>query len=55
MKKWLVKSLERSGLFIKSVTEINQNEAKEPKGGSIAMLLHTLAARLLESPSAGKR
>ena len=49
-----VKSLEESGLLIKGVNEIIQNEAKEQKGRSNAMLLDTLAASLMESASADK-
>ena len=35
----IVKSLEESGLLIKSVSEIIKNEAKEEKGGFLSMLL----------------
>ena len=38
----IVKSLEESGLLIKSVSETTKNEAKEQKGGFLGMLLETL-------------
>ena len=41
------KSLEKSGLLIKDVSETIQNEAKEQKGGFLSMLLRTLGASLL--------
>ena len=37
----VVKSLEDSGLLLKGVTEIVQNEVKEQKGGFLSMLLGT--------------
>ena len=43
----IVKSLEESGLFIKSVSQSIKNEAKEQKGGFLGMLLGTLGASLL--------
>ena len=43
----IVKSLEESGLLVKDVSEIIENEAKEQKGGFLGMLLGTLGARLL--------
>ena len=43
----IVKSLEDSGLLLKGVTEIDQNEVKEQKGGFLSMLLFTLGASLL--------
>ena len=43
----IVKSLEVSGLLLKGVTQTVQNEVKEQKGGSLSMLLGTLAASLL--------
>ena len=43
----IVKALEESGLLIKSVSEKNQNEAKEQKGAFLSMLLGTLGATLL--------
>ena len=42
----IVKSLEESGLLIKSVSETIKNEAKEQKGGFLSMLLGTLGASL---------
>ena len=43
----IVKSLEDSGLLLKGVTKIVQNEIKEQKGGFFSMLLGTLGACLL--------
>ena len=43
----LIKSLEDSGLLLKGVTGIVQNEVKEQKGGFLSMLLGTLGASLL--------
>ena len=43
----IVKSLEESGLLIKSISEKIKNEAKEQKGGFIRMLLSTFGASLL--------
>ena len=42
----IVKSLENSGLLLKGVTELVQNEVKEQKGGFLSMLLGTLDASL---------
>ena len=50
----IVKSLEESGLLIKSVTETIQNEAIEQKGGFLGMLLGTLGASLLGNLLTGK-
>ena len=43
----IVKSLEDSGLLLKGISEIIQNEAKELKGRFLNMLLGKLGARLL--------
>ena len=43
----IVKSLEDSGLLLKGVTEIVQNEVKEQKGGFLSTVLATLGANLL--------
>ena len=43
----IVKSLEDSGLLLKTVTETVQNEVKEQKVGFLSMLLGTLSASLL--------
>ena len=43
----IVKSLEDSGVLLKSVSERIQNEAKEQGGGFLSMLLGTLGASLL--------
>ena len=50
----IVQSLEDSGLLLKGVCEIIQNEAKEQGGGFLSMLLGTLAASLLRNILAGK-
>ena len=42
-----VKSLEDSGVLLKSVNETIHNEAKEQRGGFLSMLLGTLGASLL--------
>ena len=43
----IVKSLEDSGVLLKGVSKIIQNEAKEQRGGFLSMLLGTLGASLL--------
>ena len=43
----IVKSLEDSGVLLKSVSETIQHEAKEQRGGFLSMLLGTLGASLL--------
>ena len=50
----LVKSLEESGLLIKSVSETNKNEAKEQEVEFLSMLLGTLGASLLGHLLTGK-
>ena len=50
----ITKSLEESGLLIKSVSETIKNEAKEQKGGFLGMLLGTLGASLLINLLTGK-
>ena len=50
----VVKSLENSGLLLKGVTELVQNEVKEQRGGFLSMLLGTLGASLLGNLLAGK-
>ena len=50
----IVKSLKYSGLLLKGVSEIIQNEAKEQKKGFLIMLLRTLGASLLGNILAGK-
>ena len=42
----IVKSLEDSGLLLKGVSETNQNEVKEQKGGFLSILFGTLGASL---------
>ena len=43
----IVKSPEDSGILLKGVSETNQPEAKEQRGGFLSMLLGTLGASLL--------
>ena len=50
----IIKSLEDSSFFIKSVSETIKNEAKELKGGLLRMLLGTLGASLLGNLLTGK-
>ena len=50
----IVKSLENSGLLLKGVTELVQNEVKEQNGGFLSMLLGTLSTSLLGNHLAGK-
>ena len=50
----IVQALEDSGLLLKGVSEIFQDEAKEQKGGFPSMLLGTLGASLLGNMLAGK-
>ena len=50
----IVKSLEESGLLIKSISQAIKNEAKQQKGGFLGMFLGTLGASLLGNPLTGK-
>ena len=50
----IIKSLEKSGLLIKVVSETNKNEAKEQKGGFLNMLIGTLRCSLLGDILTGK-
>ena len=50
----IVESLGDSGLLLKGVSEIIQNEAKEQKGRFLNMLLGTLRASLLGNMLVGK-
>ena len=50
----IVKSLEESGLLIKSISETIKNEVKIQKGGFLGMLLGTLGASLLGNLLTGK-
>ena len=50
----IVKSPEESGLLIKGISETIKNETKQQKGGSLPMLLGTLAESLLGSTLLGK-
>ena len=50
----VVKSLEESGLLLKSVSETIKNEAKEKKGRFLCMLLGTLGFCLFGNLLTGK-
>ena len=50
----IVKSLEESRFFNKSVSKTIGNEAKEQKGGLLGMLLSTLGSSLLGNLLTGK-
>ena len=50
----IVKSFEDSGLLLKGITESDQNEIKEQKGGFLSILLGTLGASLLGNLLTGK-
>ena len=50
----VVKSLEKSELLIKGISETIKNEAKEQKGGFLSKLLGTLAASILGNELAGR-
>ena len=50
----IVESLGDSGLLLKGVSEIIQNEAKEQNRGFLSMLLDTLDVSLLGNILAGK-
>ena len=51
----IVKSLEESGLLIKSVNKTIKNEGTEQKGGFLAMLFGILGATLLGNLLTGRR
>ena len=50
----IINSLEDSCLLLKEVTETDQNEIKEQKGGFLSMFLGTLGASLLGNLLTGK-
>ena len=50
----IVKSFEDSGLLLKGVSEIIQNEVKEQKEGFLSMLLGILGASLIGDMLTGK-
>ena len=50
----IVKSLEKSGLLIKGISETIKNEAKKQKRGLLGMLLCTLGPSLLGNLLTGK-
>ena len=51
----IVKPLRESSLLINGVSETNENESKEQKGGIQSMLLGILRANLLGNLLSGKR
>ena len=56
--KWYyqnIKSLEKSGLLVKGVSDTIKNEAKERKFGFLSMSLSTLEANLLGNLLTSKR
>ena len=50
----IAESLEDSGLLIKGLSETIKNEKKEQKGGSLSMLLGTLASSILGNVLSGR-
>ena len=50
----IVKSLEKSGVLIKSISKAIKNEAKEQKGGFLSMLISTVVASLSGNLLTGK-
>ena len=50
----IIKSLDKSGLWRKDVSETIKNEGKEQKGGFLEMLLCTLGSNLLGNLLTGK-
>ena len=50
----IIESPEDSGLLLKGITKVVQNEVKEQKGGFLSMLLGTLGASLLGNLLTGK-
>ena len=50
----IVKSYEEFDLLIKGVSETIENDAKEPKGGFLIMLIGTLGASLFGNLLTGK-
>ena len=51
----IIRSLEDSGLLLKGVSEVIQNEAKKQNGRFLSMLLGTLRASLLGDMLYGKK
>ena len=49
IRKKIVKSLEDSRILLKSVSEANENDMKERKGGFLGMLFGTVVGTLLEN------
>ena len=43
----IIEALENSGIFLKGVNKMTENETKEQRGGFLSMLLGTLGASLL--------
>ena len=51
----IIKALENSGILLKGVSKAVKNEAKEPTGGFLSMLLGTLGASLLGNLLTGRK
>ena len=49
----IIEVLENSGILLKGVTKIIENETKEQRGGFLTMLLGTLGVSLLGNLSTG--
>ena len=45
----IIEALENSGILLKGVTKMIENETKEQRGGFLSMLLGTLGASLLRN------
>ena len=50
----IIAALKNSGILLKGVTKIIENETKEQRGGFLSMLLGTLGASLLGNLLSGK-
>ena len=50
----IIEALENSGILLKGVTKMIENETKEQRGGFLSMLLGTLGASLLGNLLTGK-
>ena len=51
----IIEALENSGILLKGVTKMIENETKEQRGGFLSMLLGTLGASSLGNLLTGKR
>ena len=50
----IIEALQNSGILLKGVTKMIENETKEQRGGFLSMLLGTLGASLLGNLLTGK-